>query len=220
MSQFNNPFPNQPMGQKPLPMGAPYEPGPQRPASGSNVILIVLGIVFGILVLIVLVCGALGFVATRAVSTIGQELEGMIIQPMANEAVQRYQDHESVQEHIGEIKDYRFENPAIDVVNRPVLRLEVEGEKGKGTIVFYRRAGKTQKVMLEVDGQEVLLDDNPEELFAPDFDEATFDEMTKESETLDEIDPFPSQADDPGSPPTNDPGSPGTNDPSVPTDGP
>jgi hypothetical protein len=204
MSQFNNPFPNQPLGQKPLPMGTPYEPGPQRPASGSNVILLVLGIVFGILVLIVLVCGALGFVATRAVSTIGQELEGMIIQPMANEAVQRYQDHESVQEHIGEIKEFRFENPAIDVVNRPVLRLEIEGEKGQGTVVFYRRSGKTQKVMLEVDGQEILLDDNPEELFAPDFDESTFDETTKQNETWDEINPLPSQADESGPPATND----------------
>ncbi|MDP1562657.1 MAG: hypothetical protein Q8M16_14875 [Pirellulaceae bacterium] len=175
MSQFNNPYPQQPYGQKPTPAGSPYVGSPQPSSSGSKVILIVLGIVFGIVLLIVLACGALGYMASRAVTSIGAEVTGMIVEPMANEAVQRYQDHDAVQEHIGEIRHYHFENPGIDVVNRPVLRLEVEGEKGQGKIVFYRRNGRPQKVVLEVDGQEILLDDNPKELFQPDVEPPRFD---------------------------------------------
>lgn len=170
MSQFNNPYPQQPYGQKPMPESPLFDGRPQRSSSGSKVVLIVLAVVFGILLLIVLACGALGYMASRAVTSIGTEVTGMIVEPMANEVVQRYQDHEAVQEHIGEIKHYHFENPRIDVVNRPVLRLEVEGEKGQGKIVFYRRNGRPQKVALEVDGQEILLDDNPKELFQPDVE--------------------------------------------------
>ncbi len=167
MSQFNNPYPQQPYGQKPLPLDSNYNAGPQpQPSSsGSKIILIVLGLVFGILLLIVLACGALGFIASRAVSTIGKEFENVIVTTMANDMVQRYQDHAAVQEHLGDIKEYQFETPGFDLMNRPVLRLKVEGEKGEGKIVFYRRFGRPQKVVLEVNGQEILLDDNPGELF-------------------------------------------------------
>lgn len=184
MSQFNNPNSQTPMGQKPLPVGAPYDTSPQRSSSGSNIVVIILAIVFGILLLVVLACGAIGFVASRAVSSLGKEFEGMVIQPMANEAVQRYQDHEEVKKHIGEVEDYRFEKPGFDLVNRPVVRLEIEGDKGKGQIVFYRRGGRPHKVMLEVDGQEILLDDDPKDLFEHDFDESDFEGM-KEFESID-----------------------------------
>ncbi|MBL8852806.1 MAG: hypothetical protein JNK57_02425 [Planctomycetaceae bacterium] len=188
MSQFNNPYPQQPYGQKPM-SGPPYDPSPPRTSSGTNVILIILGIVLVIVVLFVAACVGLGFMASRAVSTLGKEMEGLIVEPMANEMVQRYQDHASVQEHIGEIETYHIENPGIDVVNRPVLRLEVEGDKGQGKIVFHRRMGRPQKVVLEVDGQEILLDDNPKDLFeanmeAPNFDELIEGPVSKDAEGI------------------------------------
>ncbi|MBL8888425.1 MAG: hypothetical protein JNL67_00495 [Planctomycetaceae bacterium] len=184
MSQFNNPHSQMPLGQKPMPVGTPYDMAPQRPSSGSNIVLIVLAIVFGLMLIVVLACGALGFMATRAVTNLGKEFEGLVIQPMANEAVQRYQDHAEVQKHIGEIEDYRFEKPSIDLVNRPVVRLEVEGDKGHGQIVFYRRGGRPHKVMLEVNGQEILLDDDPKDLFQSDFDKSDFERMS-EFESMD-----------------------------------
>jgi hypothetical protein len=175
MSQFNNPYPQQPYGQKPLPMGSPYDAGAPRGSSGSKVLLIVLGIVFGLILLVVVACGALGLIASRTVSSIGKEFENVIVNTLANEAVQRYQDHEAVQQYIGEIRAYHFENPGFDLMNRPVLRLVVEGEKGNGTIVFQRRSARLQKVMLEVDGQTITLDDNPKELFEGEFEHSEFE---------------------------------------------
>lgn len=196
MSQFNNPYPQTPIGQKPMPDGTPYGTAPQRPSSGSNIVLIVLAIVFGILLLVVIACGALGFMASRAMSSFTKEIEEMVILPMANEAVERYRDHEEVQKHIGEIKDYHFENPGIEMMGRPVIRLEIEGNIGKGKIVFYQRSGKPHKVMLEVDGQEILLDDNPEEFFETDFDESDLNRPDF-SEEMKEDDSFPSEVEEP-----------------------
>ena len=156
-------------------MGSPYDAGAPRGSSGSKVLLIVLGIVFGLILLVVVACGALGFIASRTVSSIGKEFENVIVNTLANEAVQRYQDHETVQQHIGEIRKYHFENPGFDLMNRPVLRLVVEGEKGNGTIVFQRRSARLQKVMLEVDGQTITLDDNPKELFEGEFEHSDFE---------------------------------------------
>lgn len=165
-------------------MGSSFNAGPppQPSSSGLKVILIVLGLVFGILLLIVLACGALGFIASRAVSSIGKEFENVVVTTMANESVQRYQDHAAVQEHIGEIKVYQFENPGFDLMNRPVLRLKVEGEKGEGKIVFQRRFGRPQKVVLEFNGQEILLDDNPGEWFGSHREGPEFEETEEPTE--------------------------------------
>jgi len=174
MSQFNQPRgpAGQPvLGGKPTPV--PYEnyqPPPPR-SSGANVVLIVLGIVFGLMLVVVLACGILGFMFTRAVTTMTGEFQTFFLQEMANQVVESYAEHAAVVEHIGEVQDYSFqESGGFEALNKPILRLRVEGDKGTGTIVLYRRGSRQQKVTLEVDGQEFLLDDNPRDFFEQEFD--------------------------------------------------
>jgi hypothetical protein len=91
----------------------------------------------------------------------------VFVQEVANQVVDTYGDHEHVREHLGEIQDYGFlDAEGFETLNKPVLRLRVEGDKGKGVIVLYRRGSRHQKVVLEVDGQEFLLDDNPRDFFS------------------------------------------------------
>ncbi len=173
-------------------MGTPnsygYDTPPPRSSSGTNIVLIVLGIVFGVLLLIVVSCGLMGFLATRTITQMAGELQDVMLQAMANDAVQKYQDHDLVQEHIGEIGDYSFQDvKGFEAMNKPILRLRVTGDKSQGTIVFHRRNNRLQRVTLEVDGQEFLLDDKPTELFQQDFSDYEMDKAFKSDQAGDEM---------------------------------
>jgi len=175
VSQFNQPPGKFPEG-KPIPAaGVGLQPGsysgpgyqgPPPKSSGPTVVVIIL-LVVGLVVLIpIAACGVMAYFATTSINKFTQEFQGVFVHSMANEVVEKYADNPVLVEHIGEIEEYEFEDVhGFEVFNKPVMRMNVYGDKGSGTLVFRRRGHRMTRVDLEIGSQVYLVDDSPGELF-------------------------------------------------------
>lgn len=135
MSQ--NPFGTQPTGQPPYPQQSQL---PNTKKSGTNTVLIVLGIVGGVLLLTFIACGVAAYMFVRNVKS---EFEGVMADAMAEvEAEQQYEsqfwvdtyrDHPMVQQQLGKVVDHQPHNPNWDDQFLEI-EIDVTGEKGTGLL--------------------------------------------------------------------------------------
>lgn len=170
MSQ--NPFGTPPSAQSPYPQQPPL---PSTRKSGTNTVLIVLGIVGGVLLLIMIACGVAGYLFVRNVQS---SFEGVMAEAMAEmEAEQQaeakfwvdsYRDHPMVQQQLGKVTDHQTRSPKWD---DQFLQIEIDvtGEKGTGLLrIEYGSqeetadgddyAETTMKAFLVKNGNKQLLD--------------------------------------------------------------
>lgn len=173
MSQFNQ----GPSGGKNYPQQGsyqqPFNPPPNQSGGGGNTVLIVLSIVGGVLALALICCGGMAYIATSTINTVttkfGEEFANVLASSMADEVVSKYQDNELVVEKIGKINSYEIEGEKeFALLTKPEIRVKINGEKGEGYIIVYRKAGGSQpkEVVLEVDGQATTIDDKPGPIFS------------------------------------------------------
>lgn len=207
MSQFNQgpgggtPYKPQGGGYPPQgggypPPGGGYQPGgyqqpgfnpPPNKSGGNNTVIIVVSIIGGLLLLGLIFCGFVFWTVNNTINNMANEFGNMIVDSMANDTVSKYQDNPTVLEKIGTIEDYEFVDvEGFDLLTKPVARLNVSGDKGSGQIVLYRKSGKLERVVLEVDGQEIVIDDKPEEIFSDEYQEEFDGEMGNPDEPSDE----------------------------------
>ena len=165
MSQ--NPYGEHSTGHPPHPNYGP------TPGSGSNTVLIVLVVVGGVLLLVFLACGTMGFLAFRNVSDTINQMTAAMEEGAEEEArfwVDTYGDHQIVKEKLGTVLSYNA--MPMDWTDENLnLEIDVTGDKASGILrIEYAEFDEAEyesddfdyesrmNCYLIIDGEKILID--------------------------------------------------------------